>query len=94
MVSNFVEERSWSQYHTPRNLCLALIGELGELCELFQWKGDSDGGSPFGLSGWTEDEIDKVGQELADVSIYLLRLASVSKVDIGKAAMNVASNPH
>eukprot|EP00814_Leptocylindrus_danicus_P022539 CAMPEP_0116006032 /NCGR_PEP_ID=MMETSP0321-20121206/1497_1 /TAXON_ID=163516 /ORGANISM="Leptocylindrus danicus var. danicus, Strain B650" /LENGTH=243 /DNA_ID=CAMNT_0003474529 /DNA_START=96 /DNA_END=827 /DNA_ORIENTATION=- len=93
MVSHFVNERNWSQYHTPRNLCLALIGELGELCELFQWAGDNgEGGSSFGLQGWTKDEVDKVGQELADVSIYLLRLASESDVDIGKAAMKIAEN--
>lgn len=33
----FADERNWEQYHTPRNLALALVGEVGELCEIFQW---------------------------------------------------------
>lgn len=34
----FAQERDWDQFHTPRNLALALVGEVGELCEIFQWK--------------------------------------------------------
>ena len=36
----FVEERDWSQFHTPRNLVMALTGEIGEVAEIFQWKGE------------------------------------------------------
>ena len=73
----FAVEREWEQYHTPRNLLLALTGELGELAELFQWKGDTD--DPLTLS---LTEHDKVGQELADVTIYLCRLADVCGVSL------------
>ena len=73
----FAVEREWEQYHTPRNLLLALSGELGELAELFQWKGDTD--DPLTLS---LTEHDKVGQELADVTIYLCRLADVCGVSL------------
>ena len=37
--TQFVEERNWQQFQTPRNLLLALVGEVGELAEIFQWKG-------------------------------------------------------
>ncbi|RLN64307.1 hypothetical protein BBJ28_00025114 [Nothophytophthora sp. Chile5] len=39
-IADFAEERDWNQFHTPRNLLLALTGEVGELCEIFQWKGE------------------------------------------------------
>lgn len=39
-------EREWDQFHTPRNLALALVGEVGELCEIFQWKGELSPGVP------------------------------------------------
>jgi len=76
----FAVQREWSQYHTPRNLLLALMGELGELAELFQWKGD-DASNEFIL---TVTEHDKVGQELADVTIYLCRLADVCGVALAE----------
>ena len=67
------------QYHTPRNLLLALIGELGELAELFQWKGDVE-------DAWfpSISEHDKVKQELADVTIYLCRLADVCGISLSE----------
>ena len=52
--------RGWDKFHTPRNICLALSGEAGELCELFQWK-DEDTCSA-GLPGWTSEARDKVAQ--------------------------------
>ena len=79
----FAVQREWEQYHTPRNLLLALTGELGELAELFQWKGDTD--EPLTLS---LTEHDKVGQELADVTIYLCRLADVCGVSLSNEMKN------
>lgn len=38
-LRHFVQERDWEQFHTPRNLLMALVGEVGELAEIFQWKG-------------------------------------------------------
>ena len=37
--TQFVTERNWQQFQTPRNILLALVGEVGELAEIFQWKG-------------------------------------------------------
>ena len=85
-IREFAMERLWSRYHTPRSLVLALMGELGELAELFQWKGDEDGEA---MDGWSQEDLDHVGQEFADVSIYLLRLADVCcVVDIGALALS------
>lgn len=79
----FVAERDWHQYHTPRNLLLALTGEVGELAELMQWRGEV---AP-GLPGWAPDDVRKVGDELADVQLYLVRLADVCGVDLGRAVL-------
>lgn len=75
-IQDFALAREWSKFHTPRNLILALLGEVGELAELVQWKGDDDN-EDLKLE---RKELDKLSQELADVSIYLLRLASVVNV--------------
>jgi dCTP diphosphatase len=45
-MREFVREREWEQFHTPRNLLLALVGEVGEVAELFQWKGEVATGLP------------------------------------------------
>jgi len=83
-IRAFATDRLWSRYHTPRSLVLAIMGELGELAEMFQWRGD-DGD---GMEGWTQDDLDHVGQEFADVAIYLLRLADVCCVkEIGALAL-------
>lgn len=79
----FAEERDWSQYHTPRNLVLALVGEVGELAELFQWK--SDEMAPPGLGTFSDDERKHLGEELSDVLLYLTRLADVCGIDLGRA---------
>ena len=76
-IKEFAEARNWAQYHTPRNLVLAMLGEVGELAELIQWKSDLDTTTASPLSS---DELDKLSQELADVSIYLLRLATQCNV--------------
>ena len=47
----FVAERGWMQFHTPRNLLLALVGEVGELAEVFRWEGECDLAK---IQGWEE----------------------------------------
>ena len=69
----FAVERNWDQFHTPRNICLALVGEIGELAECFQWKGDT--GAATGLPDWPADKKEHLGEELADCLLYLVRLA-------------------
>ena len=101
LIRKFANDRLWNRYHTPRNIALAILGEVGELAELFQWSGDVDktaddcvGGSgrKVGLAGWSKEELDKVGQEIADVSIYLLRLADVCHVRLGHVALQLVGS--
>ncbi|KAK4341493.1 hypothetical protein RND71_039994 [Anisodus tanguticus] len=80
---DFAEERDWDQFHTPRNLLLALVGEVGELSEIFQWKGEV----PRGLPDWEEKEKQHLGEELSDVLLYLVRLSDICGIDLGKAAL-------
>ncbi|KAI9201067.1 hypothetical protein LWI28_017515 [Acer negundo] len=70
-------------FHTPRNLLLALVGEVGELSEIFQWKGDV----PRGLPGWKEEEKQHVGEELSDVLLYLVRLSDICGVNLDQAVL-------
>ena len=77
----FARKRDWDQFHTPRNVLLALVGEVGELAEIFQWKGDV----ARGLPAFTDAEKVHVGEELSDVLVYLVRLADVCGVDLDAA---------
>ncbi|XP_019179970.1 PREDICTED: dCTP pyrophosphatase 1-like [Ipomoea nil] len=82
-MADFARERDWDQFHSPRNLLLALVGEVGELSEIFQWKGEV----PRGLPGWEEEEKQHLGEELSDVLLYLVRLSDICSIDLGKAAL-------
>ncbi|XP_072453701.1 dCTP pyrophosphatase 1 [Notamacropus eugenii] len=83
LQTEFAAERDWDQFHKPRNLLLALVGEVGELAELFQWKPD---GGPGPLS-WSEAERGALGEELSDVLIYLVALASRCHIDLPQAVL-------
>ncbi|CAK9225680.1 unnamed protein product [Sphagnum troendelagicum] len=82
-MADFAADREWDRFHSPRNLLLALVGEVGELSEIFQWKGEV----PRGLANWDEEEKVHLGEELSDVLLYLVRLADVCDVDLGQAAL-------
>ncbi|TDC95408.1 nucleotide pyrophosphohydrolase [Saccharopolyspora aridisoli] len=77
-LRDFADERDWQQFHTPKNLAMALAGEAGELLELFQWL------TPEQSSQIMADPAtgEKVRHELADVLAYLLRLADVLEIDL------------
>jgi dCTP diphosphatase len=88
-LQQFANERDWNQYHSPKNLAMALTGEVGELVEIFQWL--------------TEEQSKSVAQdprtarvvrdELADVLLFLVRLSSVLGVDLNEAvASKLATN--
>ena len=77
-VRQFVSDRDWQQFHTPRNLVLALVGEVGELAEIIQWKTDQQ---VIELLETPEGRA-TVEAELADVATYVLRLADVMKIDL------------
>ena len=79
-IRKFADERDWEQFHSPKNLSMALIVEAGELVEHFQW-----------LSRKQSRELDDeqrraVALEMADVLIYLVRLAERLDIDLLEAA--------
>lgn len=79
----FIDDRDWHRYHTPRNLLLAMVGEVGELSELFQWRGEVG----VGLPGWSDDDRRHLRHELADVFLYLVRLSEQCSVDLPNAVL-------
>jgi NTP pyrophosphatase (non-canonical NTP hydrolase) len=81
-MATFASERDWGRFHVPRNLLLALVGEVGELAELFQWRGEV----AVGLPDWPAADKVHLGEELSDVLLYLVRLADRCDVDLGAAA--------
>lgn len=81
-MREFTAERDWDRFHDPKSLLLALVGEVGELSELFQWLP-----AETARSAAQEDPLrTRVGEELADVLLYLVRLADVLDVNLGGAA--------
>lgn len=78
----FTDERDWHRFHDPKSLVLALVGEVGELAELFQWLPADDAAALMS----DEPRREQVRDELADVLLYLVRLADVLEVDLGEAA--------
>jgi dCTP diphosphatase len=85
----FAEERNWDQFHTPKNLSMALAVEAAELLEIFQWLTDEQSKAIVD----NETELALVRQEIADVFIYLTRLADKLGVDIEKAVLDkIAEN--
>ncbi|GAA3458869.1 MULTISPECIES: nucleotide pyrophosphohydrolase [Saccharothrix] len=81
-LRRFAAARDWDRYHTPKNLVMALSGEVGELTDLFQWL------TPEEAARAMEDpELAwNVRDELADVVHYLVRLADKLDVDLVEAA--------
>jgi dCTP diphosphatase len=79
-VNAFVDARDWRQFHNPKNLVLALMGEVGEVAELVQWLTPEEAADLAGGDGH-----EAVADELADVAIYLLRLADELDVDLAAA---------
>lgn len=79
-ISAFVEERDWAQFHTPKNLAMAMIVEAAELVEQFQWS------TPHESQQLTPEKLEAVSHELADTFVYLLRIAEVLQIDLIEAA--------
>lgn len=83
-LRGFAVERDWEQFHTPKNLVMALAGEVGELVAEFQWLTAEESGRVMDEPG----AAGRVRGELADVFGYLVRLADVLGVDLAAAAHN------
>lgn len=80
-IRDFVAERDWDQFHTPKNLAVSLCVEAGELLEPFQWLETGDA-HELGDKGLTQ-----VRQEIADVLVYIIRLADKLEIDLTAAVL-------
>jgi len=74
-IRNFNKERDWGQYHTPKNLSMALMIEAGELAEHFQWLTQDQSKT------LNNETLEKVREEIGDVLIYLLNIADKLGID-------------
>ena len=79
-LASFAAERDWDQFHNPKNLAMAVAGEVGELVEHFQWLTFDEAAN---LPPATREE---VALEAADVLLFLLRLCDKLDIDLGAAA--------
>lgn len=79
-MRRFADERDWQQFHSPKNLAIALSVEASELLEHFQWVTEESSRQ------MPEEAREPVRQELADVLLYLVRLADQLGVDLASAA--------
>ena len=75
-IKSFVKERDWDQFHSPKNLSMALSVEASELVEIFQWLKESD---------LKKVDKEKVSDEIADIFFYLLRISQKMNIDIEKS---------
>jgi dCTP diphosphatase len=83
-LAEFARERNWDQFHNPKNLSMAIAAEAAELLEIFQWLTDEQSKEIVK----DEKEMAHIRQEIADVMIYLVRLADKLGVDIEKAVLD------
>jgi len=94
-VAGFVDEREWLQFHSPKNLSMALAAEAGELMEHFLWM-DSEASRAFADERAPKRQ--DICDELADIVIYALEFANVTGIDLAtaidqKMAQNAAKYP-
>lgn len=82
-LRDFAHERDWEQFHNPKNLAMALAGEVGELLAVMQWL-SAEQCEPGALS---ESDRAAIEAEFADVLIYLARLSDQLEIDV-RAAVN------
>jgi len=79
-IIQFIKERDWQQFHTPKNLAIAIGAEAGELLECFQWKSDDEIKNMIEESG-----TEKMADEIADIYIYLVSICNSMAIDLDAA---------
>ncbi len=78
-IRKFVEDRDWEQYHSPKNLAMAMIVEASELVEIFQWMTEEES------HNLEPDKLRRVEEEIADVTVYLMRIADQLNINLYEA---------
>lgn len=79
-IRSFADERNWEQFHSPKNLSMALIVEAGELVEHFQWLSEQES------NALADRQREEIALEMADILIYLCRLSDRLGIDLVAAA--------
>lgn len=92
-IRAFAEERDWAQFHTPKNIAMALSIETSELMEIFQWLTPEEAQKVM-----STPKAEQVRHEMADVAVYLLRMADLLGIDLEtaiheKMKLNAAKYP-
>lgn len=82
LMREFADSRDWNQFHSPKNLAMALSVEAAEIVEHFQWLNEEQS------TTLSPDKRDQVSHELADTLLYLVRLADKLDIDLFTAAHN------
>ena len=80
-IREFADERNWDQYHTPKNLAMALSVEASELVEIFQWLKQEES------KNLSPKDLQSVKEELADIFIYLIRIADKFDIELEDAVL-------
>ena len=83
-LKKFADARDWEKFHTPKNLAMALSVEVSELAEIFQWMTADESSRVMS----DQKLADAVRDELADITLYLVRLSAILKVDLMAEANN------
>ena len=81
-LREFADTRDWNQFHSPKNLCMALGVEVAEITEHFQWLTEEQS------NNLTRNKLDEVATELADTLLYLIRLADKLDIDLLASAFS------
>ena len=83
-LRKFAEERDWEQFHSPKNLTMALSGEVGELSEIFQWLSEEQSKK----ENINDEDLEKVREEVADILLYIIRLSDKLDIDLEHAVLD------
>ena len=83
-LRKFAQERDWEQFHSPKNLAMALSGEIGELSEIFQWLTEEQSNK----ENISDEDLEKVREEVADILLYIIRLSDKLDYDLEQAVLD------
>ena len=81
-IQKFSDDRNWESFHNPKNLVMALTGEVGELNEIFQWLNFEES------MNLPDDVLAHTKEEVADIAIYLLRICMKLDINLEEAILN------
>lgn len=82
ILADFSKQRDWDQFHSPKNLAIALSVEASELLEIFQWLTEDQS------KNLNEEQMRHAEEEIADITIYILNLCRKLNIDLEKAVFN------